>query len=52
MKLYKFIILIIVLLFLTAISTYIFLTSDFFEADKKDVNENTVNKIKETVMMQ
>lgn len=52
MKLYKFIIVIIVLLFLTATSTYIFLTSDFFENDNKDINENTVNEIKKTVMMQ
>lgn len=50
MKLYKFIILIIVLLTLTAVSTYVLLTSDLFESSEPKVNENTVNAIRETVL--
>ena len=50
MKLYKFIILIIVLLALAATSTYVLLTSDIFMAEEPEVNQNTVNSIKDTVL--
>lgn len=52
MKLYKFIIAIIVLLFLTATSTYLLVTSDLFDNGNEKIDENTVNEIKKTVMMQ
>ncbi len=50
MKLYKFVILIIVLLALAATSTYVLLTSDIFVDGDPEVNQNTVNAIKETVL--
>lgn len=50
MKLYKFIIVVIVLLALSATATYIVLTSDIFMENEPRVNENTVNAIRETVL--
>lgn len=50
MKLYKFIIVIVVLLMLTGTATYILLTSELFEGSTTEVNENTVNAIRETVL--
>ena len=50
MKLYKCIVLIIVLLFLAATSTYIIFTGDMFMENEPEINENTVNAIRETVL--
>lgn len=50
MKLYKFIIVVIVLLALAATATYIVLTSDIFMENEPVINENTVNAIRETVL--
>lgn len=50
MKLYKFVVLIIVLLALAGASTYVLLTSEMFESSEPEVNGNTVNSIRETVL--
>ncbi len=50
MKLYKFIIVITVLLALAGTATYIVLTSDIFMEGESEINGNTVNSIKDTVL--
>lgn len=45
MKLYQFIILIIVLLMLAGVATYVIFTSDMFESNEPIVNSNTANEI-------
>lgn len=49
MKLYKLIILIVVLLALSATATYIVLTSEMFDSGTSTTNQNTVNLVSEEI---
>lgn len=50
MKLYKFIVLIIALMTLAGVAVYIIFTGDMVSEAEPEINENTVNVIRETVL--